>query len=268
MITYPNINPIALHLGPIKIYWYGIIYIIAIIVGWLLAIYRSNRNAKLYPEFIDGIYSSEQISDLIFYVALGIIIGGRVGQIIFYDFAIFLKDPLMLFRIWEGGMSFHGGFLGVIIAFYLFAKKIKKPFFAVADFVAPFVPIGLGLGRVGNFINGELWGRVANVSWAMIFPRADMLPRHPSQLYEFFFEGIVLFFILWFYSAKPRKCGLVSGWFAILYGLFRFGCEFFREPEASQGFLAFGWLTMGELLSLPMILIGIAIIVWSKYIKK
>lgn len=268
MITYPHINPIALQAGPIKIYWYGIMYVIGIVAGWLLALHRSKRNAKLYPQFTDGIYSSEQIADLIFYVALGVIIGGRIGQILFYNFSDFLANPLMLFKIWEGGMSFHGGLLGVIIAFYLFARKVKKTFFAVADFIAPYVPIGLGLGRLGNFINGELWGRVTNVPWAMVFPKADLLPRHPSQLYEFSLEGVILFLILWFYSAKPRTRGYVSGLFAILYGVFRFVCEFVREPEATQGFLAFGWLTMGQLLSLPMILVGIVIIVYQMKIGK
>lgn len=264
MITYPNINPIALHLGPIKIYWYGLMYVVGIVLAWFLALYRSKHNAKLYPEFLDGIYTSEQIADLIFYAAVGVIVGGRVGQILFYDFTLFLNDPLMLLRIWEGGMSFHGGLLGVLIAVFLFAKKVHKNFFAVADFIVPLVPIGLGLGRLGNFINGELWGRVTNVPWAMVFPRADLFPRHPSQLYEMFLEGVVLFLIMWFYSAKPRQRGSITALFLILYGIFRFICEFVREPEAAQGFLAFGWLTMGQLLSLPMIIFGIIIIFWQK----
>jgi len=248
MFVYPSIDPIALKLGPIHIHWYGVMYLIGFLSAWGLAIWRGCRNSSAWTQ--------EQITDLILYAAVGVLVGGRVGYMLFYNFDVFLSNPLSILKIWEGGMSFHGGLLGVVISFCLFARKINKSFFEIMDFILPMVPIGLAAGRIGNFINGELWGRVTDVPWAMIYPHVDNQPRHPSELYEFVLEGLVLFAILWFFSAKPRPRMAVSGLFSLLYGTFRFTCEFFRQPDPQLGFIAFGWLTQGQLLSLPMIIIG------------
>jgi len=258
MLTYPVFNPVAIKLGPLKVHWYGLMYLVAFGVAWWLAKLRAKRP--------NSGWNAEQISDLIFYGALGVILGGRLGYTLFYGFDKFLGDPLSIFRVWEGGMSFHGGFLGVLVAMYIFARKNKRDYFKLLDFVAPIVPIGLGAGRIGNFINSELWGRVTDVPWAMVFPNGGPEPRHPSQLYEFFFEGIVLFIIVWVFSAKARPKMAVSGVFALFYGLFRFGVEFARQPDAHLGFLAFDWLTMGQLLSFPLIVLGI-ILLWFAYKK-
>lgn len=247
MINYPAINPIAVSLGPLKIYWYGIMYLIGFFAAWVLAQYRARQNVIL---------TKNQATDLIFYCALGVVLGGRVGYILFYNFSGFVQHPLSLFKIWQGGMSFHGGFLGVFLAIYLYARSIGQPVFKLTDFIVPLVPIGLGAGRIGNFINGELFGKITNLPWAMIFPNGGPFPRHPSQLYEFFLEGILLFVILWTYSEKPRAVGKVSGVFLIFYGAFRFFAEFFRQPDPQIGFIAWNWLTMGQLLSIPMILLG------------
>lgn len=252
MLPYPSINPIAFSLGPIQVHWYGLMYAIGFIGAWIMASYRANKP--------NSAWTKDQASDLIFYSALGVILGGRIGYMLFYDFADFLARPLSIFQIWQGGMSFHGGLMGVLLAIYLFSRKTGKRFFDITDFAAPLVPIGLGAGRIGNFINGELWGRVTSVPWAMTFPHAGQLPRHPSQLYEFFFEGILMFLFLWVYSAKKRPRMAVSGWFAFLYGIFRFILEFFRQPDTQLGFIAWDWLTMGQLLSLPLIIIGLALI--------
>lgn len=252
MLPYPSINPVAFSLGPLKVHWYGLMYAVGFIGAWLLASYRAQK-----PQ---SNWTIDQVSDLLFYTALGVILGGRIGYMLFYDFSSFLAQPWIIFKVWQGGMSFHGGLLGVLLAFYVYTKKTGKHFFDVTDFSAPLVPIGLGAGRIGNFINGELWGRITNVPWAMIFPQAGHSPRHPSQLYEFFFEGIVLFTFLWIYSSKPRPCMAVSGWFALLYGTFRFFLEFFRQPDTQLGFLAWNWLTMGQLLSLPLIVFGIGLL--------
>lgn len=258
MLIYPKIDSVALQLGAIKIHWYGIMYVLGFGLAWMLALYRAHK-IKLK----NLAFSNQQISDLIFYAALGVILGGRIGYMLFYTFPDFIANPLQLFKIWQGGMAFHGGLIGVLISVWLFAKKNNQHFLDVTDFIAPFVPIGLGLGRIGNFINAELWGRVTTMPWGMIYPNAGDLPRHPSQIYEALLEGLVLFIVLWFYSAKPKTRGKVSAWFAIGYGCIRFFCEFFREPDAQLGYLAFGWLTMGQLLSLPLILVGIAMLVWS-----
>ncbi len=255
MLSYPDIDPIAFSLGPLSVHWYGLMYLIGFAGAYVLASWRASLP--------NSGWTKEQVSDLIFYGALGVILGGRFGYVIFYNFDQFLADPLWLFAIWEGGMSFHGGLLGVLIAVAWFAKKTGKTVFEVTDFGAPMVPIGLGAGRIGNFIGGELWGRASDVPWAMVFPRADGLARHPSQLYQFALEGVVLFTILWLYSAKPRPTMAVSGLFAVCYGCFRIFVEFFREPDAQLGYLAFGWLTMGQLLSLPMVIIGIGMMVWA-----
>lgn len=256
MLTYPVIDPIALQIGFIKIHWYGLMYLISFAGGWLLARRRAKRP--------DIGWTALQVDDLVFYVAMGVVLGGRLGYMLFYDFPHLLADPLSLFKIWQGGMSFHGGLLGVLLAVWLYGHKIKKHFADITDFIAPIIPIGLGVGRIGNFINAELWGRVTDVPWAMIFPEGGPLPRHPSQLYESFFEGLVLFSILWIYSAKPRPRYAVSGLFALLYGLFRFGLEFFRQPDSQMGFIAWDWLTMGQLLSLPLIAVGMILLALSR----
>jgi phosphatidylglycerol:prolipoprotein diacylglycerol transferase len=249
LLTYPQIDPVALNLGPIKIHWYGIIYIVSFALAWLLA--KKHARQLKYDWHIDT------INDLIFYGASGAVLGGRIGYVLFYAFNTLLHDPLFVFKIWHGGMSFHGGLLGTIISLLLFAHKNKLTYLQTLDFVAPLVPVGLLLGRIGNFINSELWGRTTLAPWGMIFPNGGPIPRHPSQLYESFAEGVVLFIIIWFYAAKPRTRGTVSALFLICYGSIRFGCEFFREPDLQIGFIAFNWLTMGQLLSLPMIIAGL-----------
>lgn len=255
MLTYPQIDPVALHLGPLKIHWYGLMYLIGFGGAWWLGQRRARRPG--------AILAPEQIGDLIFYGAIGAVLGGRIGYILFYDLGNYLAHPLNMLKVWEGGMSFHGGMLGVITAMWLYGRKINRGFFQLMDFVAPLAPIGLGAGRIGNFINGELWGKVTDVPWAMIFPHGGPLPRHPSQLYQAFLEGLMLFLILWFYSSKPRPTMAVSGLFLLCYGVFRFVVEFARQPDAQLGYLAFGWLTMGQVLSTPMILGGIGLMVWA-----
>jgi phosphatidylglycerol:prolipoprotein diacylglycerol transferase len=251
MIHRPDINPVAFHIGPFSIFWYGLMYLFSFIACWGLLAWRIKRSP------FDRGYTLEQLSDIIFYAALGVIIGGRLGYMLFYAWPSLMASPLSIFKVWQGGMSFHGGLIGVIIALGLYGYKINKSLVDLTDFIAPVVPIGLAAGRIGNFINGELWGRVSDVPWAMIFPNKDNLPRHPSQLYEFFLEGVVMFIILWFFSQKPRPRWAVSGLFLLCYGLFRFCLEFFREPDAQIGFVALGWLTKGQLLSLPMFILGV-----------
>jgi phosphatidylglycerol:prolipoprotein diacylglycerol transferase len=258
MLTYPNFNPIAIKLGPIKIYWYGIMYLLGFIGAWLLAVWRYRKSS---------IWTREQISDAIFYCALCGVIGGRIGYTLFYNLHGFTSDPLIIFRTWEGGMSIHGGIIGGIVGIALYARKSGKYFWDIADFIVPLLPLGLGLGRFGNFINGELFGRVTNVPWAFVFPYGGSLPRHPSQLYELFFEGVVLFVILWIYSAKPKPRMAVSAMFLIFYGVFRFFVEFFREPDPQMGYIAFGWLTMGQILSALMIVVG-GFLLYLAYRKK
>lgn len=256
MFTYPQINPVAFTIGPLKVHWYGLMYLTGFVATWLLTLYRVK---KFHLN-----WTKEQITDLIFYAALGVILGGRIGYVLFYDFSAFTQNPLLLLKIWEGGMSFHGGLLGVAIALFGYARYHHRRFFDLTDLIAPMVPIGLGLGRIGNFINGELWGRATTLPWGMIYPHVDQLPRHPSQIYEFLLEGVLLFIILWVYSSKPRPYRAVSGMFVLWYGIFRFILEFFRQPDAQLGFIAFDWLTMGQLLSLPMILFGI-LLLWLGY---
>jgi len=252
-IQFPNIDPVIFSLGPLAVRWYGLMYLI----GFIAALFIANKAA----DNSKGLWTRDQVGDLLFYGFLGVIIGGRIGYVLFYQFDYLLADPLYLFKIWQGGMSFHGGLLGVITAIYLFARKTNKEFLAVGDFVAPLVPIGLGMGRLGNFINAELWGRQTDVSWAVIFPNDPLLlPRHPSQLYQFFLEGIVLFAIVYGVSRKPRSLGLVSGSFLIGYGCFRIIAEFFREPDAHLGFI-FANISMGQILSLPMVILGFVIII-------
>lgn len=251
-LQFPVIDPIIFSIGPVALRWYGMMYLI----GFLGAMFIANRAA----DKSNGEWTREQVSDLLFYGFLGVILGGRVGYVLFYQFDYFLSNPLYLFQIWQGGMSFHGGLLGVILAVFLFAKKTNKSFIAVGDFVAPLAPIGLGMGRLGNFINAELWGRQTDVPWAMVFPTDSLqLPRHPSQLYEFFLEGVVLFTMLMFVTRKPRSLGLASGTFLIGYGVFRSFVEFYREPDAHLG-LYFSFISKGQILSIPMILVGILVI--------
>lgn len=250
MLPYPHIDPVAIQIGPLKVHWYGLMYVLGFLSAWALARRRAGRFG----------WRMEEIDDLVFYGALGVVLGGRIGYMAFYNLTALIYDPLSLFRIWEGGMSFHGGLLGVLAAMGLFARKHGRPFFEVTDFIAPLVPIGLFFGRIGNFINGELWGKVTDLPWGMVFPTGGQLPRHPSQLYEATLEGLVLFTVLWIYSAKPRPQMAVSGLFLLLYGVFRLLVEFIREPDAHLGYLAFGWLTMGQLLSTPMILAGLLLL--------
>jgi phosphatidylglycerol:prolipoprotein diacylglycerol transferase len=253
MFLYPGFDPVALQIGPLAVRWYGITYLVGFAAAWYLGRRRAAR--------ADSPVTPVQVDDLIFYGALGIILGGRIGYMLFYGFDQILENPLNIFRIWEGGMSFHGGFLGVLVAMWLYARRLGRGLFQLTDFVAPLVPIGLGAGRIGNFINGELWGAPTTVPWAFI---VDGEARHPSQLYEAGLEGLVLFLILWFYSARPRPVMSVSALFLIGYGVFRFAVEFVRLPDAHIGYLAFGWLTMGQVLTLPMLVFG-SLLLWLAF---
>ena len=251
-MIHPQFDPVALSLGPIAIHWYGLMYLMAFGQYLLLGRLRVNQPAMKSQ----GITYLD-IEDLLFYAVLGVILGGRLGYCLFYLPGYFLAHPLDILKVWEGGMSFHGGFLGVLLAIFWYAKKSRRSFFAIADAIAPLVPFGLAFGRIGNFINGELWGRPTNVSWGMIFPHAgDVLMRHPSQLYQFAGEGLLLGLVLWFYAKSSRKLGQVSGMFVLGYGICRFLVEFTREPDRFLGVLSFG-LSMGQWLSLPMVVYGV-----------
>ncbi|RKZ40403.1 MAG: prolipoprotein diacylglyceryl transferase [Gammaproteobacteria bacterium] len=248
MLTYPEIDPILFQVGPLKVHWYGFMYLIGFGFAWWLGSRRTREP--------NAIVTAQQLSDLIFYGALGVVLGGRLGYILFYDLQTYMTTPWAIFKVWQGGMSFHGGFIGVLVAMGLYARQINRRFFEVTDFIAPLIPLGLGAGRMGNFINGELWGRPTDLPWGMVFPYADNLPRHPSQLYQMALEGIVLFIILWLFSKRPRPIMAVSGLFLIGYGSFRFLVEFVRTPDNHLGFIAFDWMTMGQLLTLPMLIAG------------
>lgn len=253
-LTFPNIDPVLFSIGPLSVRWYGMMYLF----GFLFAMWLANRRADKPGSG----WTREQVSDLLFAGFLGVVIGGRVGYVLFYNFELFLADPLYLFKVWTGGMSFHGGLLGVITAMFWYARRQQRTFFGVADFVAPLVPFGLGMGRLGNFMNSELWGRVTDVPWAFVFPNGGPLPRHPSQLYELVLEGIILFFILNWFIKKPRPLGAVSGLFLIGYGTFRFLVEFVREPDVQLGLFG-DVISMGQILSTPMIIFGMILMVWA-----
>ncbi|MBU3736205.1 MAG: prolipoprotein diacylglyceryl transferase [Methylobacterium sp.] len=249
MLVHPQFDPVALRLGPLAIHWYGLMYLI----GFLSLLWLGKRRIRQHP---GSGWTERDLDDILFFGALGVILGGRLGYVLFYQPGYFLQHPLEIFAVWQGGMSFHGGFLGVLLAMVLFARKSGKPWLVIMDFVAPLVPVGLGAGRLGNFINGELWGRATDLPWGMVFPQVDRLARHPSQLYEMLLEGFLLFILLWRYSAKPRPAGTVSALFLIGYGSARFVVEFAREPDAYLGLLPLG-MTMGQWLSAPMILAGV-----------
>jgi phosphatidylglycerol---prolipoprotein diacylglyceryl transferase len=268
MLTYPQLDPELLTIGSVTFYWYGVMYLIGFLGGWLLGRVRVGKPGMLW--------SAAQVDDIVFYIVLGVVVGGRIGYLLFYDLPNFLHNPLIILEVWHGGMSFHGGLLGVLLAMWLFARKQGKTFFDATDFIAPLVTIGLGAGRLGNFINGELWGGVTRLPWGMRVPceiSGDLCARlglppgaefsppvHPNQLYEFLLEGVLLFLILWVFSSKPRPRRAVSGLFLVCYGVFRFLIEFVRMPDIQYGYLAFGWLTMGQLLSAPMILFGMLLL--------
>ena len=256
MLVHPQFDPVAVHLiGPLAIRWYGLMYLIGFGLLWLVGRHaiKTRPHVKM---------TAAQLDDLFFYGILGVILGGRLGYVLFYKFGDYLAEPWKIFYVWEGGMSFHGGFIGVVAAIFWYARARKLDWLTITDFIAPLVPLGLAAGRLGNFINAELWGRPTDVPWAMIFPRVDNLPRHPSQLYEFALEGVVLFAVLWWFAAKPRPRAAVSALFLIGYGVFRFAVEFTREPDSFLGLLALGF-SMGQWLSMPMVVAGLWMFLWA-----
>ncbi|MAL94773.1 MAG: prolipoprotein diacylglyceryl transferase [Haliea sp.] len=249
MLRYPDIDPVAFALGPAQVHWYGLTYVAGLAFAWWLGRRRAARP--------DVPVSREQVDDLIFFSALGVVLGGRIGYTLFYGGERLLQDPTWLLRVWEGGMSFHGGLIGVIVAVWWFSRSRDLPVGGVLDLAALLTPVGLALGRLGNFIGQELWGRPTDMPWGMLFPADPLqLPRHPSQLYQFALEGMLLFFILLWFARKPRPRWAVAGLFCLGYGVLRFVAEFFREPDAHIGYQAFGWLTRGQLLCLPMVALG------------
>ena len=255
MLVHPNIDPVALSIGPLAVRWYGLMYLVGFGAGWWLGMRRIGQGQAPVTRV--------QFDDLLFLAILGVILGGRLGYVLFYKPGYYAAHPLEVFAIWQGGMSFHGGLLGVMAAMAFVARKHSIDYLRLMDFVAPLVPLGIAAGRLGNFINGELWGRPTDVPWGMLFRNAGDLPRHPSQLYEFALEGLALFALLWWFSSRPRPRGQVCAMFLVGYGVFRFISEFGREPDAFLGLLAFG-LSMGQWLSLPMILAGLGLFAWSR----
>jgi len=252
MLTYPQFDPVALHLGPLAVRWYGLMYVAAFMAFLLLG----RRRIQSQP---DSGWTGKDLDDLMFWGMIGVVLGGRLGQVLFYEPGYYFAHPAEIIAVWKGGMSFHGGMLGVFLALWAFAGKTGRSFLQVGDFVAPLVPLGLAFGRIGNFINGELWGRPASpdLPWSMVFPHVDNLPRHPSQLYQAGLEGLALFVLLWWFTARPRPTGAASGMFLIGYGSFRFIAEFFRNPDDGIfGYMTFG-ISMGQWLSLPMVLVGV-----------
>lgn len=248
-LVHPEINPDIFSIGPVHATWYGLMYVLAFVIGYALAVYKAKRSTD---------WQKEEVGDLLTYIMLGVILGGRIGYVLFYGLDFWRQDILYPLKVYDGGMSFHGGLIGVFVACFWFARKHQKTTLQIGDFIAPLVPIGLFFGRIGNFINGELWGKATDLPWGMIFQRApDSLPRHPSMLYEAALEGIVLFCVLWIYAGKARARGKVTGLFLLGYAICRFAVEFVREPDAQLGYLAFHWLTMGQVLCIPMALIGL-----------
>ncbi len=255
MLVYPEIDPVALQIGPIAIHWYGLMYLTGFALVWFLGRWRISRGQSNL--------GLRDLEDIIFYSVLGVVAGGRLGYVLFYKPADYLANPIEIFYLWQGGMSFHGGLIGVIVVLLIFARQRQKSLLEIGDFVAPLIPLGLAAGRLGNFINGELWGRPTDLPWAMVFPQAgDGIARHPSQLYQMGLEGFALFLLVWWFARKPRPVGQVSAIFLMGYGAFRFLAEFTREPDAYLGLLTAG-LSMGQLLSLPMMLAGALIFWWS-----
>ena len=255
MLNYPDFDPIIFEIGPLALRWYGLMYVLGFVAAWILAARRAKEPwSAIRPE---------QVDDLIFYAMIGVILGGRLGYSIVYGWQLWLDDPLYVFKITQGGMSFHGGLVGVMVAMWLWGRKIGHTMWRMTDFVAPLVPLGLGFGRIGNFINGELWGKPTDVPWAFI---VDGQALHPSQLYEALLEGLVLFAILWVFSSRKRPHLAVSGMFLFWYGVFRFFVEFYRIPDADKGYLLFDWVTLGQILTAPMILAG-AVLLYLAYRK-
>lgn len=265
MLIHPQFNPVALSVGPLSIHWYGISYLLAFVLFLVLA--KRRLTHEPYGQWAaQKLWGQKDIDDLMTYGVLGVVLGGRLGYCLFYKLGYYSEHPLEIFYIWQGGMSFHGGMLGVIAALAVFAWQRQRHWLQITDFVAPCVPTGLAAGRVGNFINGELWGRAADPSlpWAMVFPQSgSLLPRHPSQIYQFLLEGLLLFALLWWQARRPQPTGWVSGLFLSGYGVTRFVAEYFREPDAHLGLLALG-LSMGQWLCVPMLLLGAAMMVWAK----
>jgi phosphatidylglycerol---prolipoprotein diacylglyceryl transferase len=252
LFVYPEFDPVAVAIGPLEVRWYGVMYLVGFALGWLGGRMHAKRPwSRIRPE---------QVDDIVFYCALGAIVGGRVGYMFIYGLSELIADPLSILKVWQGGMSFHGGLVGVMAAMWLYGRQIKQPFFVLTDFVAPWTAVGLFAGRMGNFINGELWGKPTSpdAPWAVI---VDGEARHASMLYEAFLEGVVMFVVLWLYTRKPRPTMATSGLFLIIYGVGRFIVEFVRVPDQQLGYLALGWVTMGQVLSVPMIIAGIALFV-------
>lgn len=263
MLIHPQINPVALQVGPLAVHWYGLTYLAAFGLFMALGLRRLHHQpfARLAAQ---GIWQKRDVEDILFLGVMGVVLGGRIGYCLFYKPLYYLANPLEIFAVWQGGMSFHGGLLGVVVAMVWFARSRQRPFLQVMDFVAPCVPTGLAAGRAGNFINGELWGRLADPSlpWAMVFRGAGELPRHPSQVYQFLLEGMLLFVLIWLYARTERKPGQVAAAFVFGYGVFRFIAEYFREPDAHLGLLALG-MSMGQWLCVPMVVVGALVWHWA-----
>jgi phosphatidylglycerol:prolipoprotein diacylglycerol transferase len=251
-MLYHNLDPVIFQLGPFKAYWFSVLYLLALAAGWWLARLMARRQPSLW--------GLEEVNDLILYAALGLTIGGRLGYVLFYHLAEFLNHPLVVFQVWRGGLSFHGALIGGLVAITLFARRSHKGFIQVADFLAPLAPVGILAGHLANFMNGELWGNPTSLAWGMVFPRADLEVRHPVQIYEALSEGVLLFALLWWLASRQPRGRLLSGSFLVGYGLFRIINEFFREPDAQLGYLAWDWLTMGQLLSVPVVVAGVLLI--------
>lgn len=255
MIPYPNIDPVIIRIGPFAVRWYGVMYLLGFTASFFLVRHQIKKKGLKFAEaFVDSLYS---------YLILGLLVGARLGYVVFYDLPEYIRNPLEIFALWHGGMSFHGGLMGSIVAGIVFCRRSKVDFWQVSDLVIVTAPIGLGLGRLGNFINGELYGRVANMPWAMVFPGGGPLPRHPSQLYELFLEGVVLFTVLWVLKDRVSRSGVLTSFFLLFYGIFRFALEFVREPDVQLGYIL-GPFTMGQVLSSSMVVIGAVLL----YIRK